>query len=56
MTCESSSLDSTDFFDLMSAPNPTEFLPMRLPMIFSSPAKAPPQMKRMFVVSMERNS
>jgi hypothetical protein len=31
-------------------------LPIRLPMIFSRPANAPPQMKRMFVVSIERNS
>ena len=56
MTRESSSAPSTDRFDRMSAPKPTWFLPMRLPMIFSRPANAPPQMNRMFVVSIERNS
>ncbi len=56
MTLACSSSLSVSCRDLMSAPKPTAFLPIRLPMIFSRPAKAPPQMKRMFVVSIERNS
>ena len=40
----------------MSAPKPTAFLPIRRPMIFSSPENAPPQMNSTFVVSIERNS
>ena len=40
----------------MSAPKPMPFRPMRLSMIFSIPAKAPPQMKRMLVVSIWMNS
>ena len=40
----------------MSAPNPTPLLPIRLSMILSSPANAPPQMNRMFVVSIWMNS
>ena len=40
----------------MSAEKPTPFLPMRLSMIFSRPANAPPQMNRMFVVSIWMNS
>ena len=35
---------------------PTPLRPMRLSMIFSSPAKAPPQMNRMLVVSIWMNS
>ena len=40
----------------MSAPKPMPFWPMRLSMIRSIPANAPPQMKRMFVVSIWMNS
>ena len=40
----------------MSRPKPTAFLPTRFAMILSRPANAPPQMKRMFVVSIDRNS
>ena len=40
----------------MSAPKPSIFLPMRFSMIFSMPSKAPPQMKRMLVVSIWMNS
>ncbi len=39
-----------------SAPKPTDFLPTRLPMTSSRPAKAPPQMNSMLVVSICRNS
>ena len=56
ITCESSSADSSECFERTSAPKPTAFLPIRRAMILSSPANAPPQMKRMFVVSMVRNS
>ncbi len=56
ITLASSSEASTEFFERTSAPKPTAFWPIRLPMILSSPANAPPQMKRMFVVSIERNS
>ncbi len=40
----------------MSAPNPTPLFPIRLSMILSRPANAPPQMNRMFVVSTWMNS
>ena len=40
----------------MSAPKPTPLRPMRLSMIFSMPANAPPQMNRMLVVSIWMNS
>src|ERR1700751_5135073 len=56
MTSESSSDDSTSCFERMSAPKPSAFFPIRRAMILSSPAKAPPQMKRMLVGSIERNS
>ena len=56
MTSESSSAFSGARFERTSAPKPTWFLPIRLLMIRSSPEKAPPQMNRMFVVSIERNS
>ena len=56
MTPASSSDDSKECFERTSAPKPTAFLPIRRAMILSSPANAPPQMKRMFVVSIERNS
>ena len=38
------------------APNPTPLRPIRDSMILSSPANAPPQMNRMFVVSIWMNS
>ena len=56
MTSASISDDSTSCLECTSAPKPTAFLPTRREMILSSPANAPPQMKRMFVVSIERNS
>ena len=56
MTCVSISALASEFRERMSAPKPTVFLPMRRSMILSRPANAPPQMKRMFVVSIERNS
>ena len=40
----------------MSAPKPTPLAPARLSMICSMPANAPPQMNRMFVVSIWMNS
>ena len=42
--------------DLTSALKPSVFLPARRSMIFSSPTNAPPQMKRMLVVSIWKNS
>jgi hypothetical protein len=56
MTSASSSALSPSRFDEISRPKPTAFLPIRFAMILSIPANAPPQMKRMFVVSIERNS
>ena len=47
---------SFSFARRMSAPNPTPLLPIRLSMILSRPANAPPQMNRMFVVSIWMNS
>ena len=41
---------------LMSAPKPSDFWFMRRSMTSSRPTKAPPQMKRMLVVSICRNS
>ena len=41
---------------LVTGRKPSDFLPMRRPIIFSSPTKAPPQMNRMFVVSTGVNS
>src|SRR3954447_6318032 len=49
MTSVRSSAASVEFFERMSAPKPTAFLPIRLAMILSRSAKAPPQMERMFV-------
>ena len=56
MTFASISALSSELRERMSAPKPTVFFPIRRSMILSSPANAPPQMKRMFVVSIERNS
>jgi hypothetical protein len=56
ITLASNSDDSTELFERTCAPKPTALLPMRFPMILSRPAKAPPQMNKMFVVSIERNS
>ena len=44
------------FLEATSAPKPRAFLPMRCSMIFSSPSKAPPQIKSTFVVSICINS
>ena len=43
-------------FERTSAPKPTAFLPTRREMTLSRSANAPPQMNRMFVVSIDRNS
>ena len=56
MTSVRSSELSVALRDRTSAEKPTVFFPMRRSMILSSPANAPPQMNRMFVVSIERNS
>src|SRR5215208_2029453 len=47
---------SLSFEDVTSAPNPTPLWPIRRSTTLSRFAKAPPQMKRMFVVSIVRNS
>src|ERR1035437_5681334 len=44
------------FFEASFAPNPIAFSERRRPMISSRPTNAPPQMKRMFVVSIWMNS
>jgi hypothetical protein len=46
ITSASISDDSTSCFERMSAPKPSAFFPIRRAMILSSPANAPPQMKR----------
>ena len=56
MTLLSDSPTETRFFERTSAPNPICFFPRRDSMISSMPSNAPPQMNRMFVVSICRSS
>ena len=47
---------SLSFFPWTLAPKPMDFWSRRFSMIFSRPSKAPPQMKRMFLVLTWMNS
>ena len=55
-TSRSRSHTRRSFLDWILAPKPICFWPIRCSMMSSSPTKAPPQMKRMCVVSTCRNS
>ena len=55
-TCAMIAPTSRSALLVISAPKPMLFLSVRFSMILSRPSKAPPQMKRMFEVSMWMNS
>ena len=56
ITCSSNSVARTSRRDRTSAAKPICFFPIRLATMSSSPAKAPPQRKRTFEVSIWMNS